>query len=373
MSDTGEKARRRRDGLHPYVAYLKERYPDYAKWAQSQGIPMVTGHYIEDCRSLELYPWERKGGKGILINLSDQVIDDAYLCEIPPAGHLKPQRHLYEELIYVISGRGTTSVWQQGGQPVHFEWQEGSLFAIPLNAYHQHFNSDGHRPARLLGVTSAPLTINLFHNLDFVFNAPFSFDDRFDGSPDFFGGEKTFRDEVLSGLWETNFVADVRDIELREWSERGQGQSIFLALAGSTMKVHVARFPVGTYKKAHRHGPGAHIYVLDGEGYTLMWPPGERPRRFNWHEGSLVSPPNGWYHQHFNLGRRPATYLALHRPQVVYTKGSSHQIEYEEEDPAIRAEYEAELRQRGIELQMPPVHGSSSRVGAGQAGQGEAI
>jgi gentisate 1,2-dioxygenase len=355
---------KRRKGLHPYVAYLKERYPDYGKWSEQQGMPVIAGHHVEDCRTLPLHDWPAMGGQGVLINLSDQVLDDAYVVEIAPGGSLNAEHHLYEELIYVVSGRGSTSVWSEEDKKVHFEWQAGSLFALPINTHHQHFNGSGSDPVRLLGVTSAPLSINLFHNLDFVFDCPYDFADRFDGRANFFGGEKVFRDEVFSGLWETNFVADVRQTELREWEERGLGSSIFLALAGGTMKVHLARFPIGTYKKAHRHGPGAHIYVLDGEGYTLMWQPGGERQRFEWHEGSLISPPNGWYHQHFNTGDRPAHYLALHRPQVIYNKGDRHQIEYEDEDPAIREEYLAEIGRRGIDLQMrapkvkpkPPSH-----------------
>ncbi len=354
-----------RGRLHPYVAYLRERYPDYGKWAVQQGVPLIEGHHVEDCRTLPLSPWPAKGGHGVLINLSNQSLDDAYVIDIAPGGSLKPEKHLYEELMFVISGRGSTSVWHDGGEQVHFEWQAGSLFGVPVNAWHQHFNGHGTAPARLLGVTSAPLIVNLFHNLDAVFNSPFAFSDRFDGRGNFFDGEKVFRDEVKSGLWETNFVPDVRQFELRDFEERGKGQSIFLALAASTMKVHLARFPVGTYKKAHRHGPGAHIYVLDGEGYTLMWEPGGERRRFDWHEGSLVSPPNGWYHQHFNTGDRPAHYLALHRPQVIYNKGESHQIEYQDEDPAIRREFVAELRRKGIEPRMTPRASSAPKVARG--------
>ncbi len=352
MSTDIAKGKRADRGLHPYVLYLRERYPDYGKWAEQQGVPVVSGHHLEDCRTEPLQPWPAKGGQGILINLSDQAVDDAYLIEIEPGGSLQPERHLYEELMFVVSGSGSAAVWNDDGQRVQFEWQPGSLFGMPINAHHQLFNGNGQKPARLLGVTSAPLAINLFHNLDFVFNCSFAFDDRFDGRADYFGGEKTFRDEVLSGLWETNFVPDVRQMELRDQADRGKGQTIFLALAASTMKVHLARFPTGTYKKAHAHGPGAHIYVLDGEGYTLMWKPGGERQRFDWHEGSLISPPNGWYHQHFNTGDRAAHYLALHRPQVIYNKHGSNQIEYEDEDPAIRREYEAELARRGIALQM---------------------
>ncbi len=54
-------------------------------------------------------------------------------CEIPVGGQLKPQRHVYEELIFILSGRGSTSVWLDAKKKNSFEWQAGSLFAIPLN------------------------------------------------------------------------------------------------------------------------------------------------------------------------------------------------------------------------------------------------
>ncbi len=117
--------------------------------------------------------------------------------------------------------------------------------------------------------------MNLFHNLRFVFETPFVFDDRFAGQPSFFDGEgklyRARRNYVLC----TNFVPDTRAIELYTWKERGAGgKNVMFELADNTMAAHVSEFPIGTYQKAHRHGPGAHVVILNGKGYSLLWPEG---------------------------------------------------------------------------------------------------
>jgi hypothetical protein len=137
-------------------------------------------------------------------------------------------------------------------------------------------------------------------------------------------------------------------------------------MSDNTMATHVSEFEVGTYKKGHRHGPGAHVIIISGEGYSLLWEQGKERMRVNWRPGSMFSPPAGWWHQHFNTGAEPARYLAIRRggspehPLRIGISGGSEeagaeQIEYENEDPAIRELYETELKARGVELRMPPV------------------
>jgi quercetin dioxygenase-like cupin family protein len=59
----------------------------------------------------------------------DAVVDTniAYILEISPGGSVLPERHLYEEIVYVLSGRGATTVWNEGGSKRTFEWNEGSV------------------------------------------------------------------------------------------------------------------------------------------------------------------------------------------------------------------------------------------------------
>jgi hypothetical protein len=79
----------------------------------------------------------------------------------------------------------------------------------------------------------------------------------------------------------------------------------------------------------------------------------------------MFSPPEWWYHQHFNTGRERARYLALRRggsPEhplriglTSRQEGGADQIEYEDEDPAIRALYARELKAKDVKLRMPSV------------------
>ena len=344
---------------------IAEQKSSYRKWIEAEGIPLVEGFFIEDVKKVPLAPWQRQGGTAARICLEGTgETNDAYIAEIPPGESLKPQRHLFEELIYVVSGRGATTIWNEGGPKQTFEWQEGSLFSPPLNAWHQHFNGSGSQPARYLAVTSAPIMIDLLHNLDFIFNCNYTFTDRFDSQKDYYTSEGTW---YAGRVWETNFVSDVKNLKLLEWKERGAGGSqVRFQLSENTLCGHVSEFPVGTYKKAHYHGPGAHVIVLSGQGYSLLWPQGQPIQRYDWRPGSMIVPPANWFHQHFNAGAEPARYLALRWGSKKYygmlgqgegetdrdIKLGGNQIEYEDEDPSVRKMFEEASAKAGIASQM---------------------
>jgi hypothetical protein len=87
-----------------------------------------------------------------------------------------PQNHIFEELIYIVSGRGAITVCNDGERK---HTLNGGVFSLPLNAWHRHFNSNGAEPVRYLAVTTAPCMMNLIHNTDFIFNCNYVFRDRF--------------------------------------------------------------------------------------------------------------------------------------------------------------------------------------------------
>jgi hypothetical protein len=350
--------------------YLIDPHRDFI---ESEGIPIVEDFGI-DLLSVEVRPWPRLGARGaytLLRGRGDFL--DTYVLEIPPGGETEPQRHLFEEVVYVLGGSGSTSIALPGGEARSFEWGPRSLFALPLNASYRHFNGSGARPARLVATTNLPLVLKAFHDLEFVFDNDFVFHGRI-GPEGHFKGEGEFI-PVRPGRhqWETNFVPDLGTFELREWKARGAGGSnIMFVLADGTMHAHISEMPVGTYKKGHRHGADFHIFPVTGEGYSLLWYEDDEDFvRVDWRHGTVYAPPDMMFHQHFNVSPEPARYLAVAFGGLRYpfsedkrrtfmgmdvsVKDGGRQIEYEDQDPRIHQIYVEELRRRRLEPKMDEV------------------
>jgi len=335
----------------------------YEVWQETEGVPIYKGLAIDDLTTVAVGPWKRKGVSGALINMLGAGRScDSYVCEIPAQEQTLPERYLFEELIYVVKGRGATSVWTEGGRKQTFEWQEGSMFSPPLNTWRQHFNVQRDEPARFVALTDAPVMINRFRNLDFIFGNPFGFADRFSGEEGFFSGKGRVVESHRT--WDSNFIADVPGFKLIDHSARGQGASgILLHFSSNTISAHIEEYPVGTYPRAHWHGPGAHIVILSGEGYSLLWEPGKPRTRIDWRPGTMFVPPAKWFHQHFNPGKEPARYLALKPWGFTYQvedlvktleveAAGGTQIDYKDQDPEIHQTFVQECAKRGVEVRL---------------------
>jgi oxalate decarboxylase/phosphoglucose isomerase-like protein (cupin superfamily) len=342
--------------------FATEKDTPYLRWIRAEGLDIIGAHYVENLNTVGLKPWPRRGAKGVYINHeASRTSNDCYVCEIPAGGELAPQRQLYEEMIYILDGTGSTTVWNDAGARITFEWGRGSMFAIPLNCHHQHFNGSGRAPARFVAVTNSPSIINLYEDPEFVFNTAFDFKGRFNGEPDYFANRGVQKGLLL----ETNFVADAVNLPLISAKERGAGGGhIRFNLAKGSMNCHISQFPTATYKKAHCHGPGAHVIILNGDGYSMMWPEGAEPQRYEWRVGSLVVPPNMWFHQHFNTGTSPARYLAFKHEGVairnvqgvpkawISQRQGGDQIDYADEMPVVRSTFAEALHKNGLKPQM---------------------
>jgi hypothetical protein len=143
------------------------------------------------------------------------------------------------------------------------------------------------------------------------------------------------------------------------------------------MHAHISEMPVGTYKKGHRHGAGAHVMCVVGEGFSLLWYEGDEDfLRIDWKHGVVFPPAERQLHQHFNTSNRPARYLAtgvgsLRYPLTAIKRRASgttgtgaksavstsikeggDQIEYEDQDPRIHPMWLEEMRKNGAEPKM---------------------
>src|SRR6202795_1610906 len=342
--------------------FATEKETPYTRFIRGEGLDIVGAHYVPSLHTVELKPWARRGGNFVFINHeASRTSNDCYVCENPAGGKLAAQRELFEEMVCVLGGRGSTTVWNDSGQRITFEWKTGSLFAIPLNTWHQHFNGSGREPARYVAVTNGPAVINLYEDIDFVFNTKYDFKNRFSGEPDYFSN----KGEQKGLLLETNFVADAVNLPLISAKERGAGGGhIRFNMARGSMNSHISQFPVGTYKKGHAHGPGAHVIMLSGDGFSLMWPEGEEPQRYDWEVGTLIVPPNMWFHQHFNTGSTPSRYLAFKHEGVAIRNAQGvpkawisrrlggDQIDYADETAMVRKMFTDELAKNGLTPRM---------------------
>jgi quercetin dioxygenase-like cupin family protein len=112
-------------------------------------------------------PWEM-ARQGLLKHLLNEQMNtrmetvDAYMQVIPPGSRSGKHRHLAEECLYVLEGRGydlhqdcdveitDTYHWKPQEEVKRYEWEAGDVIYIPPNTIHQHFNADPEQPVRLI-------------------------------------------------------------------------------------------------------------------------------------------------------------------------------------------------------------------------------
>jgi Gentisate 1,2-dioxygenase len=248
--------------------FEKARYgvDSYKDWLDTQNIPVVEGLAI-DCTEVQTAPWSHTEARAAFLHLDGRGdFCNMTLHELAPGQSTGPQRHLFEEVIYVLEGSGSTKLELPNGEQRHFEWGEASLFGIPLNAKYRHFNGRGDQRALLVSTTNLPMMLNLFHNEKFIFTNDFFFEDRI-GKKGIFRRRRDHEPGASGQRYVgDNFVPDLQTIDLPDFSDRGAGGGclIFL-LADSSMHAHVSEMPAGTYKKAHRPRSGLSRHVRRGQ------------------------------------------------------------------------------------------------------------
>ncbi len=356
----------------------------YEEYMAEEGLPVYRGvSGFPDVRLLELGAWKRLGGAGAFIELEGiGNIQGTYLLGIAAGTALEPERHLFEEVFFVVEGSGRTEVWIDGSAPDIVEWQANSVLTVPLNAWHRHV-AGPEGDARLLVGSNAPIAMQVFRNRDFVFGSDYTFEDRYrPGSGYYTPTPLKVHPMNKRALNSDAFIPDVTKVEIPLDGQRGAGARHFeLIMGGNFYDGWVGEYPAGRYSKAHAHESGAILVCLAGAGYTIAWPKslgirpwdgghGDQVVRTDYGPGGIVSAAPGgadWFHAHFGASRVPFRAMAMSGgfPKRVAGKPGDEATEnkdlreggdtigYADEDPMIREIFKKALANVGSTFDMP--------------------
>ncbi len=134
-------------------------------------------------------PWEMSR-QGLLKHLLNEGMNtrmetvDAYMQIIPGGSRSGKHRHLAEECLYVLEGRGydlhqdcdveitDTYHWIVQPEVKRYEWEAGDIIYIPPNTVHQHINADPDRPVRLISAINRVYQFCGLNDLKQIEDAP---------------------------------------------------------------------------------------------------------------------------------------------------------------------------------------------------------
>lgn len=134
-------------------------------------------------------PWEM-ARQGLIKHLLNEQMNtrmetvDAYMQIIPPGSRSGKHRHLAEECLYVLEGKGydlhqdcdveitDTYHWKPQDEVKRYAWQAGDVIYTPPNTIHQHFNADPNNPVRLISAINRVYKYCGLNNLEQLEDAP---------------------------------------------------------------------------------------------------------------------------------------------------------------------------------------------------------
>jgi quercetin dioxygenase-like cupin family protein len=120
--------------------------------------PPIKGLVVpHDLRKMELpeRPW--RNNRGHWFDLADYEVLSAHIAELKPGSQSVRHRHTTEAYLYIVKGHGFSVMNYEGEPEQVVEWSEGTLFAPPRWAWHQHFNLDENDTSRYLAIQDTGL------------------------------------------------------------------------------------------------------------------------------------------------------------------------------------------------------------------------
>lgn len=261
--------------------------------------------------------------QGMLIGTDGGIptrVVDCRIVEIPPGGKTSVHRHSFDAIMFIIDGRGSTTI-----DGVRYDWQKWDALHLPVWAWHSHANSDERKPARYLAFTTAPLMA--------LFNLLAVEDIGEMASPPPQGPARGLSEALAAARRMGDRSFYTRELEraldqeqarrnatvITKWNKdrlvvnRKGSRSAFLvdpSLGYRTTGLTAVLYQIapGSRQASHRHGGEAVLYVADGKGYSVV--DGER---YDWETGDAVLVGKWAWHQHFNVDPdRVATIVRMH-------------------------------------------------------------
>lgn len=137
----------------------------------------------------EEMPWETCS-QGIIKHLVNDKMGtrvetvDIYMQIIPGGSRSGKHRHMAEEYMFILEGKGYSLhwdvdvelddkyYWKVDENPSKWEWEAGDSVYIPPNTIHQHFNMDSDKSLRFLCAESRVMKYIGLDDLEQLENAP---------------------------------------------------------------------------------------------------------------------------------------------------------------------------------------------------------
>ncbi|MFT7106146.1 MAG: gentisate 1,2-dioxygenase [Yoonia sp.] len=134
-------------------------------------------------------PWDMSR-QGLLKHLINESMNtrmetvDAYMQIVPPGSKSGKHRHLAEECLYVVEGKGydlhqdcdveitDTYFWKPQEKVSRWDYEAGDVIYVPPNTIHQHFNADPDKPLRLISVINRIFKQCGLNDLEQIEDAP---------------------------------------------------------------------------------------------------------------------------------------------------------------------------------------------------------
>jgi mannose-6-phosphate isomerase-like protein (cupin superfamily) len=144
---------------HPHAFGDRAGHPD-AFSGRATEVSLAPGRHlletslIPDLAAVALPEWEARGAgnRNINIMLAESSMH-ARVSEMPPGTYTKGRWHDVGVHVTGVAGTGYTLIWKHGEKAFErLDLRPGSVFALPDESFHQHFNA-GRGPLRYLAIS----------------------------------------------------------------------------------------------------------------------------------------------------------------------------------------------------------------------------